>query len=365
MTAAIPSEMNGGAPLARAGEGAAVTARAGNVARSNAYIVGRAFDVAFFLAPPALALALGTIVGAWRIDEARFWHEGRRVGYVSLALGALINAHLVAVFARSHGNREVFARHKLRFLIAPPLLIATMMVSTAATVIATVVVVLWDVYHSAAQTFGLARLYDARAGNRAEVGRSLDFWLNVVLYVGPIVAGATMLDHLGKLANLEEIGVTFFSAVPAFLDGQRRALVIAILTLGLAYTIFYVVAYVRLARQGHRVSWPKVWLLASTGACSIIAWGWNPWGQAFLVMNVFHAVQYLALVYWTDGRKLIGARLGKAAPLAFLGSALAYGVFADLVRDDDRLLWCVVQTVALLHFWYDGFIWSVRKRHVG
>ena len=39
----------------------------------------------------------------------------------------------------------------------------------------TVLAAFWDVYHSGAQTFGFARLYDQRAGNPPAEGRVLDF----------------------------------------------------------------------------------------------------------------------------------------------------------------------------------------------
>ena len=52
-------------------------------------------------------------------------------------------------------------------------------------------------------------------------------------------------------------------------------------------------------RQGYRVSMQKVWLLASTALCSIYTWGFDSFGQAFFIMNFFHAWQYFALV-WHD-----------------------------------------------------------------
>src|SRR5262249_40118661 len=104
---------------------------------------------------------------------------------------------------------------------------------------------------------------------------------------------------------------------------------------------------------------------------SIWAWGYNPWGQAFFIMNMFHAVQYLALVWWSEGRRLKSTlRMDRSRPrrasfaLAFFGGVLAYGFWAEMVPNDDRLRSSIVQTVALMHFYYDGFIWSVRRRDI-
>ena len=61
---------------------------------------------------------------------------------------------------------------------------------------------------------------------------------------------------------------------------------------------------------------------------------------------------------------------GKWATLAlFLAIAAGYGVWAE-VADAGTLPsgldlgWNVTIVVALMHFWYDGFIWSVRKSQV-
>jgi hypothetical protein len=82
-------------------------------------------------------------------------------------------------------------------------------------------------------------------------------------------------------------------------------------------------------------------------------------------------VQYFGLVWWSERRVLVKRlrlqqfRLG--APLAavvFMGVTLAYGALAEITSDESRALWSLVQTVALMHFFYDGFVWSVRKRQI-
>ena len=55
---------------------------------------------------------------------------------------------------------------------------------------------------------------------------------------------------------------------------------------------------------------------------------------------------------------------GASFSLAFFGAVLAYGFWSEIVPNDDRLRWSVIQTIALMHFYYDGFIWSVRKEDV-
>jgi len=335
------------------------------------YIAGRLFDWAFFLLPPLLSLVIGALLAGTSFTDHRFWLAGKRATMATVLLGVLVNAHLVAVVARSHLNADVFRRHRVRFVLVPLALFAAMMLSMWAVVIVAVLVVFWDVYHSALQTFGLARIYDRNAGNDPQVGRRLDFGLNLLLYAGPIVAGATMLPHFSKFEVFEDVDATFFTRVPALLQSHQRYFTWTILAAGTLYAAYYVIAYARLRAQGHRISSLKVFLLATTGLCSIWVWGFNPWGQAFFIMNLFHAVQYLALVMWSEGAslqrrlRLDRARLGQPMAIAlFLGCALAYGAWTELVRDDDRARWSLVQVVALMHFFYDGFIWSVRKEQI-
>jgi hypothetical protein len=352
-------------PLAPAVNGAPVAE-----ARSP-YIVGPRFDWAFFLLPPVASLALAAVLAGTAFAEHRFWIAGKRATGASLMLGVLVHAHLVAVVARSHLNGEVFRRHRVRFVVVPVVAFAAMMSSLWAVVIATVLVVFWDVYHSALQTFGLGRIYDRNAGNDPRLGRRLDLGLNLLLYVGPIVGGAAMLPHFEKFEAFEDVDAAFFTRIPAFMAGHQRPFVWAILVGGALFVTYYVIAYARLRARGYRISRQKVFLLASTGLCSIYAWGFNPWGQAFFIMNVFHAVQYLALVgWWENGTirrrlRLDRAQLGRPIATAlFLAAVLTYGYWAELVRNDDRLRWSIVQVVSLMHFFYDGFIWSVQNREV-
>ena len=43
---------------------------------------------------------------------------------------------------------------------------------------------------------------------------------------------------------------------------------------------------------------------------------------------------------------------------------LAYGLGAQILDEDLTALWAVTIVVSLMHFWYDAFIWSVRKNQV-
>jgi hypothetical protein len=122
--------------------------------RRSPYIASPVYDWVFFLLPPLASLLVGALVSGTSYDTDRFWFHGRRTTWTTVLLGIFVHAHLVAVFVRSHLDPDVFPKHKIRFVVLPLVLVAAMMTSMWAVVIATVLVTFWDVWHSALQTFG-------------------------------------------------------------------------------------------------------------------------------------------------------------------------------------------------------------------
>ena len=42
----------------------------------------------------------------------------------------------------------------------------------------------------------------------------------------------------------------------------------------------------------------------------------------------------------------------------------AYGLSVELMDPSWHAFWAVTMVVSLMHFWYDAFIWSVRRAEV-
>ena len=282
-----------------------------------------------------------------------------------------IHAHLFAVVFRSHGNSAIRHLHPYRFMLVPVLLYLAMVSSAWVLISVSVLATFWDVYHSALQTFGFARIYDRKAGNDPAVGRRLDWHLNQLLYAGPILAGATMMDHIEDFYEYEEVGAALFTSIPGFMEANQGYFTWTVLLSGVGFLVYYVWAQVRLERQGHAVSLQKVYLLASTGAVSIYSWGFNTFGEAFFIMNFFHALQYFGIV-WAFEKKNITQlfrvqNLSFGKPLAavlFVGTAGAYGFWVETLDTSIEALWAVTLVVSIMHFWYDGFVWSVSRKQV-
>jgi len=160
-----------------------------------------------------------------------------------------------------------------------------------------------------------------------------------------------------------------WASVPAAVEGQARYLGNAVVGGGTVVVAIYVLAYWRLARRGEWTPpWLKIWLTASTAFVSIYTWAFNSWGQAFLIMNLFHAVQYLALVWAMEGKRIAGlvglSRAPRLALALYLGVTVLYGIGVEALDPDVTMLWAMTMVVSLMHFWYDAFVWSVRKKQI-
>ncbi len=303
--------------------------------------------------------------------ERDFLMFGMDKTFASVFIGTFIFAHLIAVVFRSHLNPKIFRRYPVRFTLVPIALLVACGLSPWVLVITSVIATFWDVYHSSMQTFGLGRIYDMRAGNDARVGRRLDMIFNLFLYAGPIAAGASLMNHIEDFYEFDAVGSAFFTSIPAYVDYHSRWLTWGTLALGTPFYLYYAYAYWRFARQGYRISRQKVALYVSTGITSIYVWGFNPLGEAFFIMNFFHAFQYFAIVWWSEKSTMMDAfRLRSvswakpAALMIFLGFAFGYGFWAEIYEGDSNWPFALILMIAIMHFWYDGFVWSVRRKEV-
>ena len=339
--------------------------------KKTGFIVGPVYDSLFFIFSPLLALFIGMAISGSPLSENEVVLWGKKSSVTNIFIGAFIFAHLVIVFFRSHANQNIFKLYPVRFTVVPVVLLVAMMLSRWVLISVAVLAIWWDVYHSSLQTFGLGRIYDARAGNDPGAGRRLDYILNLLLYAGPILGGAVLVEHIDSFNKFSEFGEIFLTRVPAYAESNHRYLTWGVLAGGGAFLCYYLYAYWRMAQRGHRVSLQKVLLYASTGACSIYTWGFDTFGEAFFIMNFFHAFQYFALVWWSEKKTMLNLfHLGNipwgkpVALVLFLGLGLGYGTWAEVSENQSSFALAVVLVVSIMHFWYDGFIWSVRRKQI-
>ena len=340
-------------------------------AAPGGYIAGPLYDWVFFISAPLLALAIGyalSAAGAYRFLVVARDATGRlqQIAVPALASAAFTHAHLVIVFFRSHLDRDIFRLHPYRFTVAPAALLVASVASQWVFVIASVATVWWDVYHSSLQTFGLGRLYDKRAGNDLALGRRADYLFNLVIYAGPVLAGVNLWAHLKSLQKFQRVDAQALAGVADAVFARRGEIRAAVIGVALVVVAGSLVHVHRLCRRGYRIPPPKLALYATTSFVSIACWGFGSFGEAFLIMNFFHALQYFATVWWSEKKTIM--RVFHCPPqvalIILLGCGLGYGYWRARAPQTFLPIIALGNVVSLMHFWYDGFVWSVRKNQV-
>src|SRR6266571_415174 len=233
------------------------------------------------------------------------------------------------------------------------------------------VVFFWGVWHGLMQTYGFCRIYDAKTGTFDTLTRRLDFAMCVIWFATAVALSPYRLSD--TLDTYYMCGGLFIPPTVVH-HGQQLILLAAI-----AVSVLFLVHFLRMWIIGHRPNPVKVALLVT----SIAFW----WYCNNLVANilvgialfeVFHDVQYLSLV-WIYNRNRVekdsniggfmrfvfrrsGSLIGLYVGLVFAYGSLAYFNQHLGIETVKRVLTGVVTASALLHFYYDGFIWKVREK---
>ena len=291
--------------------------------------------------------------------------------YLFVAAFGAMGHHLPGMI-RAYGDRALFQRFRWRFICAPIFLVVVCAAFSLWDLKGIVLVAfVWGVWHGMMQTYGFCRIYDAKVGSFAEVTRRLDFAVCGIWF-----ATAVLLSPQRMTDTLESYYAAGGPLIPPDLlrAGQQ-----GLLALALAISGAFLVNFVWMWIQGKRPSPVKVVLLVT----SISFWWYSNNIVASVLVGialfeVFHDVQYLSLV-WIYNRKRVESdssiggfmrfvfRRSGALVGVYVGLVLAYGglslsksyVDIDAVK---RILTGVVTASALLHFYYDGFIWKVREK---
>jgi hypothetical protein len=359
------------------------TAASAMGAPASGFIATPGFDLVFFILAPWLCLALGSALLLWPwSNESAPFAGGERTRY-QLIVAIWIYGHLAAVVFRSHLNGAIFAKHPLRFTLVPLVVYLAMAFSLPVLLFGALLAAVWDAYHTSMQNFGLARIYDAKAGNPPLRGRTLDVWINHTVYIGPLIVGASFLPTIEGLAQFQVVGWSWPSQLLAWLAEHQPQFGGVVIVAGSAFAVYYVSAYFDLARQGHRISRQKVALLASTALVTTFAFGMLDWFLAYAVTSLYHGLQYFGIVWWAERDHLarqtrlagrvpaLAALFAASIVLAGLGyeAAIQHGsreVAGAIAAGSAGPYWIfpIPFLISLMHFWYDGFIWSVRRSEI-
>jgi tetratricopeptide (TPR) repeat protein len=319
-------------------------------------------DLILYVCTPVLLIPIFIAAqGVWAAED---------IYLVVAAFGAM--GHHLPGMIRAYGDRALFERFRWRFIFAPIFLVVVCAAFSLWDLKGIVLVAfVWGVWHGMMQTYGFCRIYDAKVGSFAERTRRIDFALCAVWFAAAVLLSPQRMTD--TLESYYAAGGPFIP--PALFATAQRGL----LALALTVSAVFLANFVWMWSSGKRPSPVKLVLLAT----SISFWWYcNNIVASVLVgialFEVFHDVQYLSLV-WIYNRKRVESdnsiggfmrfvfRRSGALVGVYIGLVLAYGglslsksyVGIEAVK---RILTGVVTASALLHFYYDGFIWKVREK---
>jgi tetratricopeptide (TPR) repeat protein len=340
-----------------------------------AWIVGPLYDLPWIVLCPLLALV---------VMEALWGLSGLSDDAIYTVLFAfVVTGHHMPGWLRAFLEPAVYERHKAK-LWASALFIPAMILVPAAYglgMLVAAVGALFDLWHTSLQHHGFARIYSGKAGDtdrgaaRLELACILVWYVTVVAFSDAWAAGiAETLHHAG-------IGV-----FDAMTPGAWRAVKAALGASSALCAVLYVRHAIAVFREKRVFALHKHVLHLTMIGVAAYAYRAGSWYRAQSVQNLFHAVQYIGMV-WVFGH--LGLRRGATAPgrayrllfgsrasaLVFGAAVLAYGglsmywpkLFAFLGGGPARhveMAGALVYASLFLHFYVDSFIWKVRDGDV-
>src|SRR5882762_7043877 len=134
-------------------------------AKPSPWILDRWRDLVLFVGTPALLIPIFTAAQARWSAQDIFLFVG--------AFGAM--GHHLPGMIRAYGDRALFDRFKIRFVVAPLAILAVCIWSSLYNIQAIQLVAMaWGIWHGMMQTYGFCRIYDAKASARAAARARVD-----------------------------------------------------------------------------------------------------------------------------------------------------------------------------------------------
>jgi tetratricopeptide (TPR) repeat protein len=284
--------------------------------------------------------------------------------------------HHLPGFMRAYGDPELFSRYKWRFLIAPPLVYLIFLYYVHHQWQGMVLLIMtWGIWHGMMQHYGFVRIYDAKKGGTSTWTARLDWWLALSWWVA-IVIRSPEYSH-------DFLRVAYSAGLPYMSKGAFDVIYYSVTIIAVGVTVVYVFHFARAWARGASISGIK--LICHAVALPLLYYAWAGLGDLPLgiaIWELFHDVQYFAIT-WQYNTNLVNKGKIASRPMRFLfqprlwrilvymALIYAYGSFAygsrtitwdaEIWEMGQMFLLAFISTSTLMHFYFDGFIWKVRR----
>jgi hypothetical protein len=336
-----------------------------------AYIVDRRQDYLWFLSLPFAAVGFAFL--------SQHYLPGAALA--AIALWVTVPHHFVT-WLRVYGSPSEFAQFRERFVLGPVLLVLfAYLLIRYAPLSLVLIVTLWDHQHSLMQQYGFARVYDFKARTGAPSTARFDLGFNWVFFVNMLIVSPLFSVIWVRMLHEWHFPVS-------------AQAVQVVHQVSWTITVLYGIAYLGHAlwclRRGYALNPLKYAFLFS----SYFLWYFTSFTTSYLLVyavahRIMHGAQYMVMVYYYNRHKVertggdstllrylarpgnVRAFLLLCAAYALLFHALTEGHVRDfgfgLVgfnTNFDLFSYSLLSSFALIHYYYDAFIWKVRKREV-
>lgn len=287
------------------------------------------------------------------------------------AFGAF--GHHLPGMLRAYGDRALFARYKVRFIVAPVFLLTVCVLCSRFDVTAlTLAAITWGSWHGLMQIYGFLRIYDAKTSVFSTVTRRLDLAMCIAWFGAGMILSPTYLFSVLKKYHIECGGPLIPGVTVDDIQAFWTAVTVIVTVLFAANLIWNWV-------HGRTPNWVKLLLMAT----SFTFWWYVRVIEAdpliaVALFEIFHDVQYLTIVWvYNHNRATQDSKVGGFMRFVFLRSGALVGVYLGLVfsygaigylgkgfsvENVTEMFQGVLLASGLLHFYYDGFIWRVREK---
>lgn len=316
-------------------------------------------DWVFIFGPLTIALGLGAIAST---------SPAALVVVVLIDIWLFANPHLVATYTRIGARAADIRQNWFLIFCLPTIVLAGVVVTALAYEVAGLFTLYFitQTYHVTRQSFGISRAYRRAESSHVRPDR----WAEGLVYLFPA------WGLLGRCAEMPQA----FLGYPIHLPAVSAQLVDVAGVATLAASLWWLQRQCRAALAGQS-NWRHDSFVASHLLVSFIAYVWTPdITMGWLVVNIWHNLQYLLFVWVQNIRRDSALRGGPTARISVDGlrkKAFRYGCLclafgAALYQaahwTGTQLLWLGLPTVLMAHFTLnfhhylvDGVIWKRRR----
>ncbi len=286
------------------------------------------------------------------------------LGIIILSVLIVSYIHRHYTFALVYGDKEEFEKRKQIYVFLPIIaaLVTIFSIYLDAFKILLVASVLWTVYHTITQKYGITRIYSRKAGyGEAWIEKGLIYsWFVYIFFV--------LVGREKEVINQYQAGRVILNYVSDYLSYLTVALYF-FLSIAVLFTLLFVYQEFK---NRHQISTAKILyvvsilLLYSLFFYSLIV--------GYIVFAFSHALEYIAFVNIFVNSKYkkrpdSRSALATASKKQWLYSSLfSLGIVAicllGIMLNENAFEIYIVGS-SFLHFIYDGLIWKVRRPEVG